>query len=46
LVAAGIDKSERDKIFYTGGVSIRGMSKKGSVYFKYDTNSTEVIKGI
>lgn len=33
--------NERERIFYSAGISIRGASKKGKEFFKFDTNITE-----
>ena len=38
--------NERERIFYSAGISIRGITKKAKEFFKFDTNLTETIKSI
>jgi len=36
----------RDRVCAAGGSYIRCFSSKGKEFFKFDTNSTEMIKGL
>jgi Bardet-Biedl syndrome 7 protein len=41
---SGSSYNSRDKIFYSGGTMIRGISKKGKEFWRLDSNLTETIK--
>ena len=43
---SGSSLSNKDRIFFSAGTSIRGISKHGKEFFKFDTNLTETIKGL
>lgn len=40
----GNQYNARDKIFFSAGILIRGYSKQGKEFFKFDTNLTETIR--
>ncbi|GLC59925.1 hypothetical protein PLESTB_001554700 [Pleodorina starrii] len=45
-LALGRGKQQRDKIFVAAGNQIRGLSKKGKEFFKFNTQLTETIRRV
>lgn len=43
---SGQNYMNRDKICAAGGSFIRSFTNKGKEFFKFDTNSTEPIRGL
>eukprot|EP00878_Enallax_costatus_P024904 GHUV01026605.1.p1 GENE.GHUV01026605.1~~GHUV01026605.1.p1 ORF type:complete len:268 (+),score=64.63 GHUV01026605.1:461-1264(+) len=42
-ITLGMGLKQKDKIFYTAGNSIRGITKKGKEFFRFTTSLTEAI---
>ena len=45
-VALGQGPSQRDRLFFAENAVVRGMTKKGKEFFRFDTNMTESISGL
>ena len=45
-VALGHGTAQRDRMFFAEDAVVRGMTKKGKEFFRFDTNLTESISGL